>query len=271
MLSRTDLAIESINAAKMPNAQHLKRDEKIGEFTLNHIKITDDAAGKPKGDYITLQFPNLVNHGGFFEDAEHLLAEQISLLLPKKRDTVLVAGLGNTDITPDALGPLTIGRVIATRHIDNELAEQIDLKGLRKVAAISPGVLGQTGIEAAELIKSVCEKIKPDAVIVIDALCAAAAERLGNTVQLSTAGITPGSGVKNARPEINEKSLQTPVIALGVPTVIDATEHFNSPTEMVVTPKDIDLLITRAATLIGNALNLSLQPEIEPEILRALV
>lgn len=274
---RTDLAIECTNTAELPDTAYLKRDERIGEFTLNHIKISTAAqaqlVGRPLGEYITVTMPNLIIHGGFSETAEELLSRQINQLLPKKRGTVLVAGLGNTEITPDALGPLTAARVLATRHISSELARQIHLDGLKSVAVISTGVLGQTGIETAELLTAVCEKIRPDAVIVIDALCAASAERLGNTIQLTSSGITPGSGIKNSRPEISPVTLNTPVIALGMPTVIDACEVLGQRTqaEMVVTPKDIDMLIDRAATLIANAINLSLQPETEPEILRALV
>lgn len=273
ILGRTDLAIESINAAKTDENVFIKRDEKRGEFTLNHIKITakeSEAFGKAEGEYITIDLPSLLFHGGFFDEAEKLLSEQITALLPKKHNLVLVAGLGNTDITPDALGPISAERVLATRHIDEELARQIHLTSLRSVAVITPNVLGKTGIEAAEIIECVANKIKPDAVIVIDALCAAEQTRLGNTLQLSTAGISPGSGVKNTRPQINSELLKCPVISLGMPTVVDISEDENT-SPLVVTPKDIDLLIDRAATLIGNAINLTLQPDTDPELLKALV
>ncbi len=262
MLGRTDLAIERFESEIKTNFS--QSEEQHGEFSINRIF--------EKGNtHITISLPNLLIHGGMFENAENLLAEQISSLLPKEDGCVLVTGLGNREITPDALGPATVLRVIATRHINRELAKQINLKGLNPVAAIAPGVLGKTGIEAAEIIASVSKKIKPKAVIVIDALCAGCIERLGTTVQLSTAGITPGSGVKNSRSEISYNTLKVPVISIGVPTVIDAATHFKCSEQMVVTPKDIDLLIDRFSTLLGNALNICLQPKIDTEILRALV
>lgn len=274
ILGRTDLAIESINAAKLPDSIFIKQNEKRGKFTLNHIKVNENEAnciGKAAGEYISIDLPQLLLHGGFFDEAESLLAECLSELLPSKRNSVLVVGLGNTEITPDALGPKAAARVLATRHISKELARQIKMESLKSVAVISPGVLGQTGIEAAELILSVCNRIKPDAVILIDALCAAEVSRLGNTLQLSTAGISPGSGVKNARPKISNSFLGCEVLSLGIPTVTDMSKNIGTDTPLVVTPKDIDLLIDRAATLIGNAINIALQPDTSPELLRALV
>ena len=133
----------------------------------------------------------------------------------------MAAGLGNSDITPDALGPAAARRIFATRHIPPELSKTAGLENLRQVAVIAPGLLGQTGIEAGELIKAAADRIKPDAVIVIDALAAKSPNRLFKTVQICNTGISPGSGVKNSRKEISEKSGGVPVIALGVPTVID--------------------------------------------------
>lgn len=259
MAYRTDLAVE-----RLKDGDFSRSEETQGEFTINKIVEQNNT-------HITITLPSLIMHGGFFESAEKLIAKQIRVLLPNVQGCVLVAGLGNREITPDALGPDTVLRVIATRHISGELAKQINLKGLCPVAAIAPSVLGKTGIEAAEIIKAVSDSIRPAAVIVIDALCAAEIERLGCTIQLSNGGITPGSGVKNSRREISRNTLGVPVIAIGMPTVIDATEIFKGSEQMVVTPKDIDLLIDRAATLLSNAINISLQPEIEPEILRALV
>lgn len=262
MAYRTDLAVERLKMS--PDSNFLQSEETQGEFTINKIKDGKNA-------YITVTFPSLLIHGGFFEDAEKLIARLLNELLPDGDGCVLVAGLGNREITPDSLGPDTVLRVIATRHISREFAKQIDLEGLSPVAAIAPSVLGKTGIEAAEIIKAVSCSINPKAVIVIDALCAAEAERLGCTVQLSSAGITPGSGVKNSRSEISRSTLSVPVISIGVPTVIDASDNFKSTEPMVVTPKDIDLLIDRAASLLGNAINICLQKEIDADILRALV
>ncbi len=260
---RTDLAIETINAEKIANSGALIEEEKHGKIT----KIRQEANKK---EYITFSLPPMMLHGELCREAEELISKSISELLPKKRDLVLVVGLGNTDITPDALGPLSAKRVLATRHIGKEMARQLQLENLKSVAVLSPGVLGQTGIEAAELILSVCKKTKPDAVIAIDALCAGSTERLGCTIQLTNAGIAPGSGVKNSRAKIDSEYLGVPVIAVGLPTVIDIGRR-EGEAELLVTPKDIDLLIDRAATILGNAINFSLQPEIDRDFLISVV
>ena len=176
----------------------------------------------------------------------------------------MAAGLGNTEITPDALGPAVARGIFATRHIPKELTKAAGLDLLRQVSVITPGVLGQTGIEAGELIKAAAVKIKPDAVIVIDALAAQSGDRLFKTVQLCDTGISPGSGVKNNRREISEKTVGVPVVAIGVPTVIDADT-------LSETPKDVDMLTQRLAKLLAEAINMFLQPETDPEIISALV
>lgn len=259
MLSRTDLAIERKNDDKTDISEEVK-----GEFIIT--KIADK-----NGTHITLTLPNLLFHGGIFNDAENLLSKEISSLLPKGDGLVLVVGLGNREITPDAIGPLALSKVIATRHISKELAKQIDLPFLRSVAALAPSVLGTTGIEVAEIACALKEVLKPKAIIAIDALCAADIKRLGTTIQISNAGISPGSGVKNSRAELSENTLGIPVVAVGFPTVIDASGLFDTNEPFVVTPKDIDLLTDRAATLIGNSINIALQPETDAELLRALV
>ena len=185
------------------------------------------------------------------------VAQELSRLLPSE-GTVLAAGLGNTNITPDALGPKFIGGVFVTRHLKRELCEQLGLGRLRPVAAIAPGVLGQTGVETGELLLGAVNVIKPCAVIVVDALAARKLGRLGSTVQISDSGIIPGSGVGNSRAEISRKTLGVPVISVGVPTVVDAHtlardvsgNNTNEPAEdakMMVTPKEIDLLIERCS------------------------
>lgn len=199
--------------------------------------------------------------------------------MPGKKENLLIAGLGNTDITPDAVGPLTVKHILATRHISGQFAENIGLKGLKSVSVIAPGVLGQTGIETTELIKGAIAAVKPDAVIVIDALAAMSAERLFKTVQLCDTGISPGSGVKNARREISGKTLGIPVIAIGVPTVTDADSLAYELTgkepekscDMFVTPKEVDLLCDRISEILSSALNRFLQPEIEEDIISQLV
>ena len=199
--------------------------------------------------------------------------------MPEKRGLILAAGLGNSDITPDALGPAAARRIFATRHIPPALSKTTGLENLRQVAVIAPGVLGQTGIEAGELIKAAADRIKPDAVIVIDALAAKSPNRLFKTVQICNTGISPGSGVKNSRKEISEKTVGVPVIALGVPTVIDTDTLIEEITGvapaqksgMFVTPKEVDMLTVRLSEILGEALNMLLQPEIDPAIISELV
>ena len=212
-------------------------------------------------------------------------------LLPQE-GTVLVAGLGNESITPDALGPKCLSLLLSTRHIKKELAKSLGLVPLRPVAGIVPGVLGKTGIETAEIIEAVAKKIEPCALIVVDALASRKLSRLGTTVQLTDTGISPGSGVGNTRTEISAKTLGIPVVAIGVPTVVDgATLAFDllesagadaqsaikrlsdSGNErfMMVTPKEIDLVIERAAQLIAMGINSAMQREMALEDIIAIV
>ena len=204
---------------------------------------------------------------------------------------VLVAGLGNIEITPDALGPKAASGVLATRHISGEIARSTGLDRLRAVAVINTGVTGQTGIETGELLLGVIQRVRPSAMIVIDALASRRLGRLGCTVQISDTGISPGAGVGNHRFRIDAGSMGIPVIAIGVPTVVDAlTLAFDlldidderqsvalreavSPEgrTMVVTPKEVDLLVERAARLISLSINYALQSDMEPEDLLCLL
>ncbi|MEG1447848.1 MAG: GPR endopeptidase, partial [Oscillospiraceae bacterium] len=209
------------------------------------------------------------------------ISEKLKELLPKKGQ-VLVAGLGNKDITPDALGPFVSDAILATRHIDAKTAESIGLGGIRSVCSFKTGVLGQTGIEASEMLLAISEKIKPSAIVVIDALAARNTNRIGSTVQISTSGICPGSGVFNKRAEISKNTLGIDVISIGIPTVVDANtiacdlleesenetaqklkekeELFSPKGRMfMVTPKDIDLIIEKGAKLIALMINMALQ------------
>ena len=197
-------------------------------------------------------------------------------------------GLGNDNITPDALGPRTIDKIRATRHISAELAKSVGLEGLRMVSALAPGVLGQTGIETGEIIMGVSKSVKPSAVITVDALASRRLSRLGCTVQIADTGVTPGSGVGNARAQINEQTLGVPVIAVGVPTVVDAATLANDllgdneedkdlfskldgqGADMIVTPREIDLMIDRAAKLLALAINSALQPTLTVEDIMAM-
>ena len=282
MAARTDLALELSEGLKEKTDGVEQSSETDGEIKITRIKITSEkgkrAINRPLGDYITLEFPPLfkISDYSFLENA---VIRELHRLLSEKKERILVAGLGNTDITPDAVGPLTVRQILATRHITGQFAESIGLKGLKSVSVISPGVLGQTGIETTELIKCAVDAIRPDAVIVIDALAAGSAARLFRTLQLCNTGITPGSGVKNSRREISEKTLGVPVIAIGVPTVMDADSlaaeltgcETEKSADMFVTPKDVDLLCDRISEILSQALNIFLQPEIDRDIIARLV
>ena len=247
------------------------------------------ALGKPLGNYVTLELPDRLEKPQTRKAAQELLTQQLQRMLPD-RGTVLVVGLGNESITPDALGPKCVSLLFATRHISGETAKQAGLHALRAVAAIAPGVLGQTGIETAEIIESLVQRVKPQAVLVIDALASCKLTRLGTTIQLTDTGIAPGSGVGNRRVELSMRTLNVPVIAIGVPTVVDATtlalevlqanglETPQSPPLsksnerlMMVTPKEVDLMIDRAAEVIAMGINRALQPELSDEELLSIV
>ena len=201
------------------------------------------------------------------------LSRSIEELIPPE-GLVFVAGLGNENITPDALGPLTVNRILATRHI-SESSDGLGLPKLREVAAISTGVLGQTGMETGEILSSICEKIKPAAVIVVDALATGSAKRLGNTVQITDTGICPGSGVGNSRKKLDSTTLNTSVISVGVPTVIDASTLCDSDEgenkKMMVTPRDIDRIIDEMSSLLALSINLALQKNLTQKDIFALV
>lgn len=282
MALRTDLAIEMSGGENEDIKGVEKEYNEQGDIKITTVKITsvegERATGKPMGEYITLEFPPIYKICDF-SVLEKTVIGALERLLKGKRENILIAGLGNTEITPDAVGPLTARGILATRHISGQFAEEIGLKGLKSVSVITPGVLGQTGIETAELIKGAISAVRPDVLIVIDALTAGSAERLFRTIQLCNTGISPGSGVKNSRQEISEKNLDIPVIAVGVPTVTDADtlaleltgKEPEKESNMFVTPKDVDLLVDRISEILAQALNLFLQPEIDGDIISRLV
>lgn len=264
MTGRSDLASECVQG--LPGERVIRRQEngvmieKVKIENEEHAKLT----GKPVGTYVTARFPSLNFYASELAEKAEPVARELSALLPET-GLILAAGLGNRQITPDALGPECADKLLATRHIAGDAAKAVGLGALRPVAVISPGVLGQTGVETIELLRSVCERIRPAAVIVIDALAARETQHLGRTVQLCDTGISPGAGVGNDRPAINEKSLGVPVIGIGVPTVIDArTMWEKAENDLMVTPREIDMLIDRASKLIACAVNLALQPDFDP-------
>ena len=187
---------------------------------------------------------------------------------------MLVVGLGNSSITPDALGPQVAQHILVTRHLTEELAHSLGMGSLRKTAALIPGVLGQTGVESGELTAALVNFIQPSAVIVVDALAAQDYGRLGRTIQISDSGIAPGSGVQNSRKELSRRTLGIPVLSIGVPTVIDAAtlaaqltggSYEQAHQAAMVTPREIDRLIGHSAKFIALAINKALYPELSLE------
>lgn len=283
MNTRTDLAVERIGTDGLI-ADGIHRFQRGKAFSITEIVIDDDShiadLGKGKGRYITLERPHLSRFTDDFEKMAEELADELRSFIPD--GDVLVVGLGNNDITPDALGPQTAAKVLATRHLRDELQSGEDdfLTGLRRVSVFAGGVLGQTGIETAEIVRAVCRELRPAAIIAVDALACSGISRLGTTIQLSDSGISPGSGVSNTRKELSEKLFGIPVIAVGVPTVVDMHTIVRSFTDdapmdglpnMMVTPRDIDRLTERCAYLIAFALNLALQPSLTFSDVQSLV
>lgn len=286
---RTDLALEKSETFGGTLPRGVRCETRDGDgMHITRIVVEDEngarALGKPVGTYITVEVPPFKRNAQIGDGMIGCIADELRTLLPPK-GTVLVAGLGNDEITPDALGPKFSALVFATRHIGQELADSAGLGHLRPVVNLIPGVLGKTGMETGELLRGAVETVKPAAVITVDALAARRLSRLGCTVQMSDTGVTPGSGVGNARAELSRESLGVPVIAVGVPTVVDAAtlvcdlsgETQPSDTllregaDMMITPREIDLVIERAARLLALSVNRALQPHLSPEEILMLV
>ena len=269
MQLRTDLAVEAREIA----------GEHISGVDFKTWLVQKQELGKEIGTYITIELPSLTDNFTETDDRLKTIGLEIRRLLPV-HGLLLVVGLGNMEITPDSLGPKTSSRVLATRHITGEIAKATGLDKLRPVAVMQTGVTGQTGIETGEYILSVVKRIRPNAVVAIDALASRRLERLGCTLQISDTGISPGAGVGNHRTKITKETIGVPVIAIGVPTVVDVQTFANDLTkgklhaeqtnhiepngrQMIITPREIDLLTERASRLIGFALNAAIQNEFE--------
>ena len=270
---RTDLAVEAEaihrSAAAVTELPGVRAEETERRgFAVTEVHVLDvageNALCKPMGDYYTLALdPLLRREDDAFENAAQTLAELLRGVLPLMPDaSVLVVGLGNREITPDAIGPEAVRNLIVTRHLGSELPEA--LTGLTSVAACQPGVLGQTGIESLALVKSAMQTAQPDVVIVIDALAAAEPGRLFRTVQLTDTGIVPGSGVGNSRQEFSQRTLGVPVVAVGVPTVMDAAGALqpaltrDMPQGLLVTLRDVDARVREMGRLVGYGCDLAL-------------
>ena len=272
MILRTDLAVESHEMSGEDGEGIVFEKDNINGMSVHRLRIfTESAAkrlGKPQGKYVTIDSLPLSDNFRDVQEQIETISEEIYSMLPEK-GTVLVIGIGNTDITSDALGPLAAQTVIATRHIRGEIARSTGLSMLRPAAVLSPGVLGKTGIETGEIVLSLINSLDPAAIIAVDALASKSVSRLGTTIQISDSGISPGSGIGNNRLKLNERTLGIPVIGIGIPTVVDAytlvsdlTGHradFDLNRSLMVTPKEIDLLAERGAKLIGMAINCALQ------------
>ncbi len=307
---RTDLADERKDLYKKANKIENEIDgvEASEEVIDNNIKLTrvaikdengEKALGKVKGNYITIDLKNMKYLG---EDEKEKSSEVLSNELKKmideyvgKEEEILVVGLGNIYVTPDALGPKVINEIDVTRHLLKYVPQYLD-KNTRPVSAISPGVLGTTGIETAEILKGIIENIKPKLVIVIDSLASRSMERISSTIQLADTGIVPGAGVDNARKELTVNTLGIPVIAIGIPTVVETAVVVNDCLDVfieklqekaesntylnklkeednyleikealipknfnfIVTPKEIDSLVENMKDVVARGINMSL-------------
>ena len=278
---RTDLALESkerLEAEKneMRGVVFEEHFDEKRNVTITKVTIeTENGAksiGKPVGTYLTLEAPDMaVPDEGSHREVSEVLAEQLRALMKENMESVLVVGLGNREVTPDALGPEVIGNLYITRHILREYGEYAFPD--KKVAAISgivPGVMAQTGMETLEIIKGIISETSPQLVIAIDALAARSVKRLGRTIQIADTGINPGSGVGNHRKGLNEETLGVPVVAIGVPLVVDAATIVydvcqdvdkipNGIVGMFVTPKNIDEMVKSLSYTISEALNMTFE------------
>lgn len=307
---RTDLALERRDLYRKANnikneVDGIETEEDVlgNEIKVTRVKVLNEsgenAIGKKKGVYVTIDIKDLrVASEDQIQLASEALTKELKNILIKyisKQDQILVVGLGNLYVTPDALGPKVINEIDITRHILEYMPEALD-KNTRPVSAISPGVLGTTGIETLEILKGIVDNIKPKLVIIIDALASRSIERISSTVQIADTGIVPGAGVDNKRKELTEETLGIPVIAIGIPTVVEAAtiaadslelfikkiqeeaksneflnqlqeedkyemikEALPSDYNFIVTPKEIDDLIENMKDIIARGINFAIQ------------
>ena len=277
---RTDLALEArerfeedveIRGVEVEEAYDEQRDIRV---TVVRIRTENGAKamGKPIGTYITLEAPRMSETDeDYHREVSEKLAGYLKKLLDVKNEkSVLVVGLGNREVTPDALGPEAVNHLRVTRHVVREYGKAAFAREkVQLVSTIVPGVMAQTGMETLEIVRGIVAETKPDQVVVIDALAARSSKRLNRTIQISDAGIQPGSGVGNHRNSLTRETIGIPVLAIGVPTVVDAATIVYDATGdrssvppglngMFVTPKNVDEMIRRLSFTISEALNLAL-------------
>ena len=282
MRVRTDLALEARESFKGSDTEVHgvvveEQYEEDLDLKITRVKILSERGaremGKPVGTYLTLEAPGMaVPDEDYHREISEALADCLKELAGERKDrSVLVAGLGNRDVTPDALGPKAVSNLMITRHLFREYGrEAMGMESASAVSGIAPGVMAQTGMETSEIIQGVIDQTSPDLLVVIDALAARSTRRLGRTIQLTDTGIQPGSGVGNHRGSLTRESLGIPVIAIGVPTVVEAAAiiydaqgscermppHLNG---MFVTPKNIDEMIKQLSFTLSEALNMVFQ------------
>ena len=303
---RTDLATEAGEWKRLGEKDGFLETLSTGAIPVSRVRIVNENAarltGKPMGNYATVFFDGAFSDDELFDQAVNRTAEVLTDFLRGAKN-VLAVGLGNAEMAADALGPNVIDRLIVSRHLKNQLPELYRELALSNLAALRPGVLGQTGIETAELIRAAAETVSPDAVIIFDALASRRVKRLCATVQISDTGITPGSGVGNHRTPVNRHTLGIPVISVGVPTVVDAATLTADALEklqktgrnplpdggwtsgdddrirealggyennLIVTPQDIDALIDHASKLLAFAANKAIHGGLDLEHIEAL-
>ena len=301
---RTDLAMETrevlskdIGGAEIPGVE--SNVENKDGISITRVKIIDMRGEvqmkKPKGNYITIEAPELSKRDPDLEEkTAKVIADELRKLVGERNqdDCILVVGLGNWNITPDSLGPRTVKNTLVTRHLLQAMPGQIDDR-VHSVAAMSPGVLGLTGLESLEVVSGIVDKLKPKCIIALDALASRSTEKISTTYQIADTGINPGAGVGNVRKALNQEALGIPVIAIGVPLVVFAstiahdaisvaTEDLNKDNtpandidvnkvngliekvvsgkfgDLIVTPKDIDVVVEDVSRVLGYALNLAL-------------
>ena len=264
---RTDLASEVVQRPENASLAGLElNEERICGCRVTAVKINGGEASKvlckPIGNYLTLELDEYIRRReNSFSDAANALSQLMQRFAEiQNAQSFLVACLGNRAITPDAVGPEVSDSLIVTRHLKQSLPQEF--AALSSVAVLRTGVLGTTGIESAQSLKALCGLVQPDCVIAVDALASGELDRLCRNVQICDSGIAPGSGVGNDRAELNRESLGVPVIAVGVPTVIDAAAFcaYESAAGLFVTPRNIDELVRSVSKLVAYGLNLALHP-----------
>lgn len=295
----TDLAMEARGSVPVSDVRLISGIERTV------VRIEDEQTarelGRPRGTYVTLSCPQTMTIELSMREAlSWELAQAIRQMLPEHARTVLVTGLGNRSVTPDALGPRTVERVLVTRHMDGCLPDDVSAR-MASVCAAAPGVLGVTGLETAEVLRGMAEHVHPDAVIAVDALAARSSARICSTIQIADTGISPGSGVGNHQKALTRETLGAPVIAVGVPMVVYASTIASDAMsdmiredggteadeekvaacvervvserlgDLIVTPREVDALVERMAGILAEGINLALHPGLSREEIEQLM